>query len=859
MLKKSFLMPVLALFLVLTMVLSACGADEPTATPVPPEPTEAPAVEPTEEPEPTPEPEPTEEPTATPEPEPELDLEAEVAGYLASLPEGWGVIKVDALNEGLAEEPPFMVDVRQPDEFAGGFIEGAVNIPLRELAQHLDALPAMDEPVVVICGSGFRSAIGMSTLQMLGYENALSMAGGMNAWTAAELPVVTEPAAEMAAGEMPDLDADLLAAVDDYLMNVLPEGWGVIKTDGLLEVLVEEPPFLLDVRQPEEFEGGAIEDAVNIPLRELGDNLGELPTDQPIVAICGSGHRSTIAMTALQLLGYEVKSLAGGMDAYNAAMAPSFDLAGELAAYYASLPEGWGVIKVDALSEQLVEEPPFMVDVRQPEEFAVSSIEGAVNIPLRELAQNLDVLPAMDEPVVVICGSGFRSAIGMSVLQMLGYENALSMAGGMNAWIAAELSTVEAQETELVHGEMPAVNADMLALADDYLMNVLPEGWGVIKPDGLMDALVEEPPFMLDVRQPEEFAGGHIEGSFNIPLRELGENMDLMNMMPADTPVVIICGSGHRSTIAMTGIQMLGFVNAKSLAGGMKGWIAAEYPVATGFDLGSALDTYLTNLPEGWGVIKVEGLNEQMIEEPPFIVDVRQPDEFAGGFIEGAVNIPLRELAQNLAALPAMDEQIVVVCGSGFRSAIGMATLQMMGYENALSMAGGMNAWAAAELPVLTEPVAEMAAGEMPAVNAEMAAAVNHYLMDILPEGWGVIKVEGLNEQMIEEPPFIVDVRQPEEYAEGYIEGAINIPLRELAQNLDQLPTDEPIVVVCGSGHRSTVGMAVLQMMGFEDVKSLAGGINAWTAAEMPLTSQLMDDGSLYAQFFGPVLMAVVG
>ena len=829
MFKSKFWMPVVAMLLVLTLILSACGADDPTATPVPPEPTVAPTEEPTAEPEPTSEPEP------TAEPEPELDVAATVETYLASLPEGWGVIKVDALNEQLVEEDVFIVDVRQPEEFEVASIEGAINVPLRELAQHLDALPAQDEQVVVVCGSGFRSAIGMTALQMLGWENAQSMAGGMNAWTAAELPTVEAQEVAMEAGEMPDVDADLVATVDDYLMNVLPEGWGVIKSDGLLEALAEETPFLLDVRQPEEFEGGAIEGAVNIPLRELGANLDQLPMDEPIVAICGSGHRSTIAMTALQMLGYEVKSLAGGMGAYTAAMAPAFDLQTIVADFYAALPEGWGVIKVDALNEQLVEEDVFIVDVRQPEEFEVASIEGAVNVPLRELAQHLDALPAQDEQVVVVCGSGFRSAIGMTALQMLGWENAQSMAGGMNAWTAAELPTVEAQEVAMEAGEMPDVDADLVAAVDDYLMNVLPEGWGVIKSDGLLEALVEEPPFLLDVRQPEEFDGAHIDGAVNIPLRELGANLD---QLPMDEPIVAICGSGHRSTIAMTALQMLGY-EVKSLAGGMGGYTGETVSGGAGMsDMSAIADNYLTNvLPEGWGVIKVDALNEQLVEEDVFIVDVRQPEEFEVASIEGAINVPLRELAQHLDALPAMDEQVVVVCGSGFRSAIGMTALQMLGWENAQSMAGGMNAWTAAELPTVEAQEVAMEAGEMPDVDADLVATVDDYLMNVLPEGWGVIKVEGLNELLIETPPFVADVRQPEEYANGYIEGAVSIPLRDLVQNLDQLPTDEPIVVVCGSGHRSTIGMVVLQMLGYEDVKSMAGGINAWTAAELPLSS----------------------
>lgn len=63
----------------------------------------------------------------------------------------------------------------------------------------------------------------------------------------------------------------------------------------------------------------------------------------------------------------------------------------------------------------------------------------------------------------------------------------------------------------------------------------------------------------------------------------------------------------------------------------------------------------------------------------------------------------------------------------------------------------------------------------------------------------------------------------------------------------------EAVVAVCGSGHRSTIAMAVLQMLGYE-VKSLAGGINAWKAAEMPVVAALIDDGSLVASLFRLVM-----
>ena len=78
---------------------------------------------------------------------------------------------------------------------------------------------------------------------------------------------------------------------------------------------------------------------------------------------------------------------------------------------------------------------------------------------------------------------------------------------------------------------------------------------------------------------------------------------------------------------------------------------------------------------------------------------------------------------------------------------------------------------------------------------------------------------------------FLVDVRETEEYAEGHILDAINVPLRTLAQNLDQIPTDQPVIVYCGSGHRAALATTALQSMGYDNVKSFPGSWAAWKAA----------------------------
>jgi rhodanese-related sulfurtransferase len=81
---------------------------------------------------------------------------------------------------------------------------------------------------------------------------------------------------------------------------------------------------LLDVRQPEELEIARIEGAVNIPLNELPERLGELDPAQPVVALCHHGVRSEMAGRLLERNHFgEVAHLSGGIDAWSQVVDPS--------------------------------------------------------------------------------------------------------------------------------------------------------------------------------------------------------------------------------------------------------------------------------------------------------------------------------------------------------------------------------------------------------------------------------------------------------------------------------------------------------------------------------------------------------
>lgn len=82
---------------------------------------------------------------------------------------------------------------------------------------------------------------------------------------------------------------------------------------------------------------------------------------------------------------------------------------------------------------------------------------------------------------------------------------------------------------------------------------------------------------------------------------------------------------------------------------------------------------------------------------------------------------------------------------------------------------------------------------------------------------------------------FVVDVREPDEWAAGHIEGAKLISLGDLISRVSEVPKDRDVVVVCRSGNRSAQGRDILLGAGFTAVTSMAGGMSAWVAAGQPL------------------------
>lgn len=512
--------------------------------------------------------------------------------------------------------------------------------------------------------------------------------------------------------------------------------------------------------------------------------------------------------------------------------------------------EGYGTISPEALNEMLVEEAPFILDLRSVEELQENGwIEGAVNVPLLTLADNLDKLPSFDTTIVGYCGSGWRCTIAMPLLEALGWEDVRSLTGGSFAgWAEAGYPVAEGEPAEPV-----ALNAaqpdEALVLAAREALARIPAGFGGITGEDLNTLLVENPDLILiDVRTAEEVAEKGSLAADNVTFIPIQEFVERRSEWPADqdAQIVVYCGSGHRSTIAMPILASYGYTDVYSLKGGYGAWADAGFPTVgapePSADLDTAYETFLADM-EGYNTIMPDALNMMLAEDaPPFLLDVRETSELeANGYIPGAIHIPIRELGENLQFLPSFDTTIVSYCGSGWRCVMASAALEALGWEDVLCLKGGSFAgWAEAGYEVSeglpSDPVVLDVADPDPA----LVAVISDMLANV-PEGYGGVASDALATALVENPDLIVvDVRTAEEIEEvGAIESEnlVLIPIEEFISRQAEWPQDlsAPITVVCGSGHRSTIAMTILWSYGYEDVTSLKGGMAEWVAAGYPV------------------------
>jgi hydroxyacylglutathione hydrolase len=183
------------------------------------------------------------------------------------------------------------------------------------------------------------------------------------------------------------------------------------------------------------------------------------------------------------------------------------------------------------------------------------------------------------------------------------------------------------------------------------------------------------------------------------------------------------------------------------------------------------------------------------------VLDVRPFDAFGGQHIPGAWNIDFNGNFATFAGwvLP-VDSEILLVADN--ESVVRNATvwLRRVGLDAATGyLEGGMISWNLAGYP--TEHVEQISPQE---------------LHPLIASNEGVV---------------LVDARSAQEFEQIHIPGSLNIPAPDLRHRHSELPKDKPVVIICGTGMRSSLAASILQRNGFKDIKNVAGGMSGYAAA----------------------------
>jgi hydroxyacylglutathione hydrolase len=214
-------------------------------------------------------------------------------------------------------------------------------------------------------------------------------------------------------------------------------------------------------------------------------------------------------------------------------------------------------------------------------------------------------------------------------------------------------------------------------------------------------------------------------------------------------------------------------------------------------------------LAQGQQALSPDAFEAAVNETSALVLDTRNPDDFAKGFIPNSINIGLDgNFAPWIGALiPDIQQPILFVADEGREEEV-VTRLARVGYDHALGfLQGGVAAWKEAGKEVDT----------IQSISAEEFA--KRY------EQNNALKV--------------VDLRKPGEYQAEHVETAQHAPLDYLNDHLAELPKEEDMYLHCAGGYRSMIAASILKARGYDNVVNVEGGFKAIAETNVPKTAYI--------------------
>lgn len=479
-------------------------------------------------------------------------------------------------------------------------------------------------------------------------------------------------------------------------------------------------------------------------------------------------------------------------------------------------------IAPDQLRRRMSGDAPWaLVDVRDIGEYNASHIPGACVIPRGRLEFELPAaVPHADTPLILCDDDCRRVARAAAAAEAMGYRDVAWLEGGVNRWASLDLPTEWGvnvpskdfgERVEVVH-HVPEITADDLRAR-------MERG----------DELV-----ILDTRTPEEHQRFCIPGGRSLPGGELALRItDTLAAAPHDATVVINCAGRTRSIIGTRALQRMALEReVVGLKNGTSGWLLAGYELEEGAERSAmvevteqgraAAETYARRCAAEDGVRligieQLDALRDRAGRESVYFIDVRSAAEYAGGRIPGFRWFPGGQAVQRSDDLAVVhNAPIVFACDGIARAAITASWYRQMGHGEIYALEGGVKAWAEAGREISAAPDPEPV----------LLAAARETVTTIAPRE--LTQLTGVT---------VLHVGNSQDFAQGHPPGARWAPRAWLEWRVEELAPERSrtVVTVCRDGWESLLAAAALGDLGYSDARALAGGIEAWRKADLPL------------------------
>jgi glyoxylase-like metal-dependent hydrolase (beta-lactamase superfamily II)/rhodanese-related sulfurtransferase len=193
---------------------------------------------------------------------------------------------------------------------------------------------------------------------------------------------------------------------------------------------------------------------------------------------------------------------------------------------------------------------------------------------------------------------------------------------------------------------------------------------------------------------------------------------------------------------------------------------------------------------------------QALLDKGAAALDVRSPEEFGDGHVPGAINVWIEspQFSGRAGLFLPSDAPVVLVASSPTDLGRAAQALGRIGLDEiAGHLQWGMTDWRSHGLPV----------ARVPQITVHDLATMRDERPDLV----------------------IVDVREPFEWDEGHIEGAVHLPMSEALRRMAELPADRPKAVLCAGGLRSSGVISALSRAGMSDWYNVSGGVGAWVKA----------------------------